>query len=125
LVKNRAQKAEQEAADLLPDQRRLQQEALELTNELSNARKLAARKTDTVMYRGTRRPIREAIIDTNGRIARHTAQTATRNASSVVVEAIPYLGIAAMLGVTTYDLKDSCDIPRTRCGTRPKQRVWT
>lgn len=67
------------------------------------------RKVGGVTYRGEKRLLTEAITDTNGRIARRTAQAATRNASSIVAEAIPYLGIAAMLGVTAYDLKDSCD----------------
>jgi hypothetical protein len=67
------------------------------------------RRTRSVIYRGERRLLREAVTDTNGRIARRTAVAASRNASSVVAEAIPYLGIAAMLGVTAYDLKDSCD----------------
>jgi Skp family chaperone for outer membrane proteins len=68
-----------------------------------------ARQADTIVYRGARTSLSEAVLDTNGRIARRTATAATRNASSVVAEAIPYLGIAAMLAVTTYDLKDSCD----------------
>lgn len=67
------------------------------------------RRTGSVVYRGQRRLLTEAITDTNERIARRTAVAASRNASSVVAEAIPYLGIAAMLGVTAYDLKDSCD----------------
>lgn len=69
----------------------------------------AARRADTIMYRGARTSLAEAVVDTNGRIARRTATAATRNASSVVAEAIPYLGIAAVLAVTTFDLKDSCD----------------
>jgi hypothetical protein len=75
-----------------------------LTDEIADLK-----RTRSVMYRGERRPLREAITDTNKRIARRTAAAAGRNASSVVAEAIPYLGIAAMLGVTGYDLKDSCD----------------
>ncbi|WP_154664685.1 hypothetical protein [Gemmobacter nectariphilus] len=67
------------------------------------------RRADIVFYRGARTSLSEAVHDTNGRIARRTATAATRNASSVVAEAIPYLGIAAMLAVTAYDLKDSCD----------------
>lgn len=69
----------------------------------------AARQADMVMYRGAKTSLSEAVTDTNGRIARRTATAATRNASSVVAEAIPYVGIAAMLAVTAYDLKDSCD----------------
>lgn len=64
---------------------------------------------DNVIYRGTRTTLADAVVDTNGRVARRTAVAATRNSSSIVAEAIPYLGIAAMLAVTAYDLKDSCD----------------
>ena len=68
-----------------------------------------ANGTDTILYRGARTTFAQAATDTNGRIARRTMTAATRNATSVFAEAIPYLGIAAMLAVTAYDLKDSCD----------------
>jgi hypothetical protein len=81
----------------------------ELSDDAARHADELARKTDTVLYRGARSSLSDAVIDTNGRIAKRTATAATRNASSVVAEAIPYLGIAAMLAVTAYDLKDSCD----------------
>ncbi len=63
----------------------------------------------TVLYRGKRVAIKEAIIDTNDRIAQRTAFMASRNLTSIPAEAIPYLGIAVILSVTAYDLYDSCD----------------
>lgn len=80
-----------------------------LGDELAGKADDAVRYSDSIIYRGSRRTLAEAVTDTNGRIAARTATAATRNASSVFAEAIPYLGIAAMLGVTAYDLKDSCD----------------
>ena len=62
-----------------------------------------------VLYRGKRVAIKEAIIDTNDRIAQRTAFMASRNLTSIPAEAIPYLGIAVILSVTAYDLYDSCD----------------
>ena len=80
-----------------------------LSDDLTRRSDDVLRSTDTVIYRGARTNLAEAVTDTSGRIARRTAVAATRNSSSVVAEAIPYLGIAAMLAVTAYDLKDSCD----------------
>ena len=67
---------------------------------------------DTVNYRSARTTLAAAVTDTNGRIARRTVAAAARNSSSIVAQSIPYLGIAVVLGVTAYDLKDSCDTTR-------------
>lgn len=67
------------------------------------------KKPRKVVYRGTQKTVSEAILDTNKRIARRTVSAATRNASSVVAESIPYFGIAVMLAVTAADLNDSCN----------------
>lgn len=84
-------------------------EIARLSDDLARRSDDVLRNTDTVIYRGARTNLAEAVTDTSGRIARRTAVAATRNSSSVVAEAIPYLGIAAILAVTAYDLKDSCD----------------
>lgn len=80
-----------------------------LSDDLARQSDGVLRYADTVNYRGARTTLADAVTDTNGRIARRTAVAATRNSSSIVAEAIPYLGIAALLAVTAYDLKDSCD----------------
>lgn len=67
------------------------------------------KKPKKVVYRGTQITVSDAILDTNKRIARRTVSAATRNASSVVAESIPYFGIAVMLAVTAADLNDSCN----------------
>lgn len=43
------------------------------------------------------------------RLATRVALGATRNASSVLAEAIPTLGVAVVLGVTALDLRDACE----------------
>jgi hypothetical protein len=63
----------------------------------------------TVTYRGQKRLLAEAVEDTAGRVSRRTAAGAARNAGSVVAEAIPVAGVAVVLGVTAWDIKDSCD----------------
>ena len=70
------------------------------------------RGSDIVDYRGARITLANAVTDTNGRIARRTVAAAARNSSSIVAQSIPYLGIAVVLGITAYDLKDSCDTTR-------------
>lgn len=62
-----------------------------------------------VTYRGQTRLLSEAVEDTTHRVSRRMAAGATRNAGSVVAEAIPIAGIAVIIGVTAWDIKDSCD----------------
>ena len=63
----------------------------------------------TVKYRGQSKRLVEAVEDTSKRIAKRTVAAASWNAGSVVAEAIPVAGVAVVLGVTAWDLKDSCD----------------
>lgn len=100
---------ESKIAELSDDLRLKDTRIANLSDDAAKRADDAVRYSDTVLYRGSRQTLAEAVVDTNGRIAKRTATAATRNASSVFAEAIPYLGIAAMLGVTAYDLKDSCD----------------
>ena len=67
------------------------------------------RKPKVVRYRGHSRMLSEAVEDTAERVSRRTATGATRNAGSVFAEAIPFAGIAVIVGVTAWDLKDACD----------------
>ncbi|MBU2941053.1 hypothetical protein Q8W25_03630 [Shimia thalassica] len=67
------------------------------------------RKPKVVRYRGQSRMLSEAVEDTAERVSRRTATAATRNAGSVFAEAIPIAGIAVIVGVTAWDLKDACD----------------
>lgn len=43
------------------------------------------------------------------RLVSRAAANATRNASSVFGESIPYVGIAIILGVTALDIRDACE----------------
>lgn len=50
-----------------------------------------------------------AVQKVSKRLATRTVFNATRNSSSVFAEAIPYLGVAVVLGVTALDLRDACE----------------
>ena len=62
-----------------------------------------------VKYRGNIKPALSVIDDTTIRIFRRTAARATRDVGSLAAQSIPYIGIAALVGATAWDLKDSCD----------------
>ncbi len=62
-----------------------------------------------VNYRGKIKPALSVIDDTTIRIFRRTAVRATRDVGSLAAQSIPYIGIAALVGATVWDLKDSCD----------------
>ena len=49
-----------------------------------------------------------AVLEAADNIKARTARAATRNAGGVIAESIPYLGIAAVIGITAWDLKDAC-----------------
>ena len=91
-------------ASLSDDLARKEAKIAGLSDEVASLR--AAKK---VPYRGQRRLLSEAVEDTATRVSRRTVSGAARNAGSVVAEAIPFAGIAVLLGVTAWDLKDSCD----------------
>ena len=46
---------------------------------------------------------------TSDRIVRRSARTAALNVSSLLVEAVPFIGIATVLAVTAADVKGACD----------------
>lgn len=73
-----------------------------LSNEVSSLRQ------PKVTYRGKPHLIKDAVSDTADRVSTRTAIAASRSASSVVAESIPYLGIAAIIGVAAWDIKDGC-----------------
>jgi hypothetical protein len=90
--------------NLSDDLARKEAKIISLTDEVATLR-----TPKSVTYRGQKRLLAEAVEDTAGRVSRRTAAGAARNAGSVVAEAIPFAGIAVVLGVTAWDLKDSCD----------------
>jgi hypothetical protein len=90
--------------NLSDDLVRKEAEVVSLTDEVDTLR-----TPKSVTYRGQKRLLAEAVEDTAARVSRRTAAGAARNAGSVVAEAIPVAGVAVVLGVTAWDLKDACD----------------
>lgn len=62
-----------------------------------------------VSYRGQSKRLTDAVADTTKRISKRTARGAARNVGSIAGEAIPIAGIAVVVGVTTWELKDACE----------------
>ena len=62
-----------------------------------------------VKYRGNIKPAFDAISDTSNRIFNRAVIRAGRNVGSVAGQAIPYIGIAALVIATGWDLQDSCE----------------
>lgn len=62
-----------------------------------------------VNYRGRQVTVKKAVRQTTNRVARRTAIATTRNTASIAAEAIPYIGIAAILAATAMELNDACE----------------
>ena len=84
-----------------------------LAIERATSRKLRTELRDAapgvVLFRGRKVAIKEAVDTTANRISRRAATTSTRELGSMAGEAIPYLGIAVVVGATALELKDLCD----------------
>lgn len=83
-------------------------------NELNDANETIEKLTrlsgnNPVKYRGKIKPALDAINDTSIRIFRRTAVRVSRDVGSLAGQSIPYIGIAALVAATAWDLKDSCD----------------
>ena len=55
---------------------------------------------------------RVKVKNVSERIVKRTARNVTTNVSSIVGEAIPYVGIATVIAITALDVKDGCDTVR-------------
>ena len=54
------------------------------------------------------RPTREIVSEINERLARRTSRMISTNLSSMAIEAVPYVGVAAIVGVTFMEVRDAC-----------------
>ena len=90
--------------------RRLRAEATDLSDELLVAkRQLDNAMPDLVTYRGKRVAVSEAVEETADLISDRARNSAAREMGSMAGEALPYLGVAVIVGVTALELKDLCD----------------
>ena len=63
-------------------------------------------------------PEDEAIMDIARRISKRQAINAARNAGGAFGEAVPMLGVAAIVGLTAMEIKDACDTIRDSVAIR-------
>jgi len=62
-----------------------------------------------VVYRGKKVALRQAVVSTSNRISKRAVVTSSREVGSMAGEALPYIGVAVIVGVTALELKDLCD----------------
>ena len=74
--------------------------------ELQRARN--AISTDLADERALRRAITEKGTDITRRMTQRTSRSITANFGSMAAEAVPYFGIAVVIGVTFYEVRDAC-----------------
>lgn len=107
------QKKEREFVELLLENERSARKKLEIEAKSLKARLqmaetgLPARK---ISYRGGSRTVKEALLDTQDRITTRTAKRLGREVVGMAGEAIPYVGVAATVGLMGADVYDSCEM---------------
>jgi len=96
--------------------RKLRGELVEATGSLATER-LATQQlkrevgdplTRRVVYRGEKVALRDAVDMTANRISKRAVVTSTREVGSMAGEAMPYIGVAVIVGVTALELNDLC-----------------
>ena len=87
--------------------------ASDLTAERTLTRQLRGELTDPltriVPFRGKNVAIREAVDATADRISKRAVVASSREVGSMAAEAIPFIGIAVIVGAAALELKDLCD----------------
>jgi hypothetical protein len=78
----------------------------ESTESLS--RRLAIAEAEAAALKNERHRIADQTKSMTRQLKARTVKTASRNVSSAVAEAVPYIGIPVMLAVTAADLYDAC-----------------
>lgn len=84
--------------------RQLEQQVVALNKDLAEK---AAQK---VTYRAEKRTVAEAVSDTTSRISKRLKKTVAADISSMAAEAIPYVGVAIIVGSTANDIDQSCEL---------------
>jgi hypothetical protein len=100
---------EAEAQRLDADLRRARNEVGELTTERTRLNGRIARLNGRiVVLEQLDRPTREIVSEINERLARRTSRMIATNMSSMAIEALPYAGAAAIVGITFLEVRDAC-----------------
>jgi len=83
---------------------------LEIAKNLSikNSALKKSGKQKLIPFKGKNIPIEEAIESASKNIAKRAAGGTARNLASMPAQRIPWLGLATMIGVTGWDIRDAC-----------------
>ena len=82
--------------------------ALEKSHKVIEAEKAAVTKARDVLQEKTARRA-AATSSFAKKVSVRTVKTVARNVSGMAAEALPYVGIAVMVGITALEIKDACD----------------
>lgn len=70
----------------------------------------AVKRANVVNYRGKKVALKAAVDDTSDRIVRRAAVGTSRNVGSMAGEALPFVGVAVIAGVTALEVYDMCEV---------------
>lgn len=112
-LERRAASLASERAELDQQLRGVQKELTEITTEnaelMDERARLSRRVADLEVQSGEMDGrFRERARAINDRLARRTSRTISTNMSSMAIEAVPYVGAAAIVGVTFMEVRDAC-----------------
>lgn len=79
-----------------------------LTDMPTGASKIHPKNTK-VNFKGKKVTVAEAVGSTANGVKRRAAKTAAKSVSAMAFEAAPFIGTAAIVGVTTWELNDLCE----------------
>jgi hypothetical protein len=112
-LNRRAARLADETAELDQNLRRARRELTDLsgeTTELTAERARLSRRLANleIQVNEIDGPLRERVSAINERLARRTSRMIATNTSSMAIEAVPYAGAAAIVGVTFMEVRDAC-----------------
>lgn len=99
---------------------RLGAEVTENKRLLASARRELARPPgdQMVRFRGQHVRLKDAVARTTDRVSTRAVKAATRNTASMAGEALPYVGVAVIVGVTALEVRDQCETIRDMTALR-------
>lgn len=93
-------------------QSKLSDQAGELATQKKSNRILKSRYDDIldglVTFKGEKVALKNAVAQTSEQIGKRSARSAARNVASMPGEAIPWIGTAVIVGVTSMEVRDLC-----------------
>ena len=69
-------------------------------------------KNTKVNFKGKKVTVAQAVGSTTSGVKRRAAKTAAKSVSAMAFEATPFIGAAAIVSVTAWELKDLCEIAK-------------